>query len=222
MTCSRAGAPRCPAREAGVLRHAAIPQQPRAGAGAARGSGVGAAAARFAGRLRRFVRDAAAAPIPRAGPPQHPLRLRRAGADAGLRQHQLHVVGGLDVAGDGRGDRARLLVAGQQQEGRRAAIALDADRVEARLRMESSRWPCGGTEPQECSFGSISGPSALTLSSQGSSSSRSSRVSSRSGRWPVATMMRSTGPIRRTPSRRIALDDDAGRHRSARPWRGSR
>ena len=70
-------------------------------------------------------------------------------ADAGLGQHQLHVVGRRQVAGDRRDDRADLLVAGQQQEGRRAAVALDADGVEARLRMESSRWPCGGTEPQE-------------------------------------------------------------------------
>ena len=38
-----------------------------------------------------------------------------------------------------------------------------------------------GSVPQECRLGSISGPSALTPSSQGSSSSRSSRVMSRSG-----------------------------------------
>ena len=56
-------------------------------------------------------------------------------ADAGLRQDQLHAFGGREVAGDRCRDRPRLLIAGEQQEGRRAAVALDADRVEARLGM---------------------------------------------------------------------------------------
>ena len=63
------------------------------------------------------------------------LRLRRAGTHAGLRQHELHPIGRLHVAGDRRRDRAHLLVAGQQQEGRRPPVALDADRVEAGLGM---------------------------------------------------------------------------------------
>ena len=56
-------------------------------------------------------------------------------ADAGFRQHEPHVVGRRHVAGDRGGDGADLFIAGQQQEGRRAAIALDADRVEAGLGM---------------------------------------------------------------------------------------
>ena len=46
--------------------------------------------------------------------------------------------------------------------------------------------PMRRTEPQLCTLGSISGPSASVDSSQGSSRRRSSRVMSRSGRWPVA------------------------------------
>ena len=41
----------------------------------------------------------------------------------------------VEIAGDRRRDRPRLLVAGEQQEGRRPPVALDADRVEVRLRM---------------------------------------------------------------------------------------
>ena len=75
-----------------------------------------------------------------AGPPQQPADASRhnngtRGANAGFRKHEPHVVSGRHVAGDRGGDGADLLVAGEQQEGRRAAIALDADRVEARLRM---------------------------------------------------------------------------------------
>ena len=75
-----------------------------------------------------------------AGPPQQPGRRIRDGnwtrrADAGFRKHEPHIVGRRQVARDCRGDRADLLIAGEQQEGRRAAIALDADRIEAGLRM---------------------------------------------------------------------------------------
>ena len=56
-------------------------------------------------------------------------------AHARLRQDEVDVVRCGDVAGDGRHDRADLLVAGQHQEGRRPPVALDADGVEARLGM---------------------------------------------------------------------------------------
>ena len=45
------------------------------------------------------------------------------------------MIGGGYVARDRRRDRAHLLIAGQQQKSRRAAVALDADRVEAGLRV---------------------------------------------------------------------------------------
>src|SRR5690606_25451823 len=55
------------------------------------------------------------------------------GAHAGLRQVELDVAGRLPVPGQGGGDRAGLLVAGGQQEGGGAAVALDADGVVAGL-----------------------------------------------------------------------------------------
>ena len=51
----------------------------------------------------------------------------------GLRQDEVHVVGGGKVARQRGGHRADLLEARQHQEGRRPPVALDADRVEAGL-----------------------------------------------------------------------------------------
>ena len=57
----------------------------------------------------------------------------RAVADAGLGQHELDAPRALPVAGERGDDRADLLVAGAQQERRRAAVALHADHVDARV-----------------------------------------------------------------------------------------
>ena len=48
---------------------------------------------------------------------------------------RLHIVRRGEISGERRGDRPHLLIAGEQKESRRAAIALDADRIEARLGM---------------------------------------------------------------------------------------
>ena len=69
--------------------------------------------------------------------PQHAAACGRFGgrglgaADAGLGQHELDAARRLPVAGQRGDDRADLLVAGAQQEGRRAAVALHADHVDA-------------------------------------------------------------------------------------------
>ena len=54
-----------------------------------------------------------------------------AAAHAGLGEDELDLAGGLPVAVEGGDDGADLLVAGAQQEGRRAAVALHADDVDA-------------------------------------------------------------------------------------------
>ena len=54
-----------------------------------------------------------------------------AAAHAGLGEDEVDLAGGLPVAGEGGDDGADLLVAGAQQEGRRAAVALHADDVDA-------------------------------------------------------------------------------------------
>ncbi len=109
-------------------------------------------------------------------------RIAVGGAGASLRKDEMNVIGGCHITGKRCSNRADLFVAGEQKECRRATVALDADRVESGSGCASSRCPCGGTDPQECRFGSISGPSALVLSSHGSSSRRNSRVSESSGR----------------------------------------
>ncbi len=55
------------------------------------------------------------------------------GADAGLRQVELHVARSFPVTSQGGDDRAGLLVAGGQQEGRGTAVGLRADGVVARF-----------------------------------------------------------------------------------------
>ena len=116
-------------------------QQP---AGSATFSGVlrgAASAAGLALGLGLGVRDAAGVDLGRGGTAAASRGCRRTvdgkvgRAHARLRQDEVDVVRRRKVSGDGRHDRADLLVAGQHQEGRRAAIALDPDRVEARLRM---------------------------------------------------------------------------------------
>ena len=60
--------------------------------------------------------------------------------------------------------------------------------------------PCGGTVPQLCTLGSMSGANARGASTISSRSKRSSRSGARSGRRPVVTMISSNGPIWRSPS----------------------
>ena len=153
-----------------------------------------------------------------AGPPQHP---EDAGApSAGTLVEHTPVSGrtrwmssaAARVSGDGRHDRAHLLVAGQHQEGRGTAIGLDADGVEARLRMGEfavavrrhgsarvqvrvDQWPecLGAFEPRDrgraAARGSGSGPGAV----------RSQR---RSGRRDRARGRRPRFRPRRRPDRR--------------------
>jgi CarD family transcriptional regulator len=59
----------------------------------------------------------------------------RPAADARLRQYQLDAGGGFSIAGNLGDDRADLLVAGNSQESRCAAVSLHAGDVEARLWM---------------------------------------------------------------------------------------
>ena len=75
-----------------------------------------------------------------AGPPQQPAAPSVDGnslgrADAGFRKHEPQIVGRRHIPRDCRSDRADLLIAGEEQEGRRAPIALDAHRIEAGLGM---------------------------------------------------------------------------------------
>src|SRR5687767_32232 len=56
-------------------------------------------------------------------------------ADARLRQLELHAPRCIPVAGDGADDRARLLVSGQQQKRRRAAVTLHSNREEISVGM---------------------------------------------------------------------------------------
>src|SRR5699024_6423804 len=52
------------------------------------------------------------------------------GANPGLRQYQVDIVGGLLVAGQGGGDGADLLVAGGHQKRRGSAVAFHANNIE--------------------------------------------------------------------------------------------
>ena len=87
--------------------------------------------------VRRCTHGAVAAG---AGPQQPPSRglsrlveESRAAADAGLGEGELDAGGGLVVTGEGGGDGADLLVAGQGQERRGAAVGLHPDDVDALL-----------------------------------------------------------------------------------------
>ena len=99
------------------------------------GTAVRTAAAGLARRLRLGVEHAAGVDLRRsraaAAARSRSRCYRRCAADAGLRQHQAHLAGGRVVAGDLGHHRAHLLVAGRHEEGRRAAIGLRADDVEA-------------------------------------------------------------------------------------------
>lgn len=66
------------------------------------------------------------------------------GANPGLGQLQLDVVGGGAVSGQGGGDGADLLVAGGHQKGRGPPVALHARDVEARLRVGEHLLPVRG------------------------------------------------------------------------------
>ena len=133
-------------------------------------------------------------------------------ADAGLRQHELRHRRRRRVAGDRRRDRARLLVAGEQQEGRRAPVALHADRVEARLGMRElavavRRDGAAGMHVRDRS--AARAPGRFPATDRARAAARASAT--RSGRCPVATTMRSTGPICRAPSAVSPSSDDAAR-----------
>ena len=136
-------------------------------------------------------------------------------ADAGLGQHELDAARGLPVAGERGDDRADLLVAGAQQERRRAAVALHADHVDAgvgvRELVDAVR---RHADPQECRLGSISGASARAASTRSSRSSRSSPSSARSGRKPVAAIT-SSATISRSPSARTSRVAGASRPRAS-------
>ena len=104
------------------------------------------------------------------------------------------------VAGDRRDNRARLLVAGQQQEGRRAAVALDADGVEARLRMGELAMAVRRDRAAGVQVGIDQRARAPARSPARDRARAAARASwPRSGRWPVATTIRSTGGSRRGP-----------------------
>jgi hypothetical protein len=75
-----------------------------------------------------------------AGPPQQPAASSDDGdslgrADAGFGKHEPQIIGCRHIPRDCRGDRADLLIAGEEQEGRRAPIALDAHRIKPGLGM---------------------------------------------------------------------------------------
>ena len=93
------------------------------------------------------------------------------------------------VAGQRGDDRAGLLVAGGEQERRARGRSSSRRWRSSRARGgSSSSTPCGGTVPQECSFGSISGASARVEPRIGSRSRRSSDgdACGRAGsRWPT-------------------------------------
>ena len=95
---------------------------------------------RHAGLVRTVLGDHATAVRPRAASRCRSRRRRRPGAvsaarpdvaDAGLGQHELDAARALPVAGERGDDRADLLVAGAQQERRRAAVALHAHHEDA-------------------------------------------------------------------------------------------
>ena len=143
---------------------------------------------------------------------------------------------GLPVAGERGDDRAHLLVAGEQQEGRRAAVALHADDVEAGVGVaRARRRRAAAPSRSECRFGSISGASARGASTRSSRSRRSSREQREvgpeaGGRDHLvgdeldASRRRSSTSVRRAASRRARLEAgderDARRRRPARARRG--
>ena len=137
-------------------------------------------------------------------------------AHARLGKHELDLVRARNITGDRRHHRPDLLVTGEHQEGWCATVALDTNRVEARFGMRELAVPMRRTEPQLCTLGSISGPSASVDSSQGSSRRRSSRVTSRSGRWPVAqTISRRRGSLQRNHRRAHPRPSACRRRRDA-------
>ena len=106
-----------------------------------------------------------------AGPPRTGFLAPREAAHARFRQNKFDPLRGLAVASNVGDDRANLLVAGEHQEGRSAAVRFHASEIKASSGCASSRAPCGRTVPQLCSLGSISGASAGGHSRAGSSAS---------------------------------------------------
>src|SRR5690349_1899092 len=119
-----------PARR--CARAAVPPETPRRRRPASRS---GSAAAPFlASSLRDTVSNAAGVGLRRSWSTTAAAVLDEIGlADAGLRQHEMDIVRRFEIAGDGSSDGAGLFIARQQQERRRAAVALDPDGIEARL-----------------------------------------------------------------------------------------
>ena len=112
-------------------------------------------------------------------------------ADAGLGQHELDAARALPVAGERGDDRADLLVAGEQQERRRAAVALHADHVDALVGVRElvdavRRHRAAGVQVRVDQRSE-----RRAASTRSSRSSRSSPSSARSGRKPVAAMISS-------------------------------
>ena len=167
-----------------------------------------AAAPGLAGRLgRRHPPRSSASVRTGGGPPQQPCARSVRYLDVGTWHTPVSgrtsctLSAAVQIAGDGRRDRPRLLIAGEQQEGRRPPVALDADRVEVRLRMGELAIamrlrPSRRNEGSDRSAGP--GPSRFRARDPARGAARGSW--SRSGRCPVATTIRSTGPSRRGPS----------------------
>ena len=110
--------------------------------------------------------------------------------------------------------RARRRPSGPARSRWRAGTSAPGRRTSRRRRRSpasgwvSSSTPCGGTVPQECWFGSISGASARVEPRIGSRSSRSSAASEWSGRAPVALTMTSASTLRPSAERCQALRGD--------------
>ena len=68
-----------------------------------------------------------------------------------------NIVSRRKIAGERRGDRAHLFITGEQKEGRRASVALYADRVDPRFGMTQFAMTMRVHGPHECRFGSIDG-----------------------------------------------------------------
>ena len=121
----------------------------------------------------------------------------------------MHVVGRRHVAGDRGGDGAHLFIAREQQEGRRAAIALDADRVEAGFGMRQFAMTVRRHRAAGMQIRIDQRAERFRAFEPGIEIETQARASSdKSGRCPVAAMIRSTGPIRRRTVDRLAFDDD--------------
>ena len=142
------------------------------------------------------------------GAPQQPpasasavLSVEVGGADAGLGQVELDVAGGVPVAGQGGDDGAGLLVAGGEQERRRAAVALHADGVEARLGVgRARRRRAAGRCRRSAGSGRSAAPGRGWSRGSGRGPGAARRRSPWSGRKPVALTITVGDDLLRSPS----------------------